>query len=52
MTWLNELKGIEWHSLTCGNAFNWQKIRSQLLRTFLHVLKGPIENVGLAIGGV
>lgn len=52
MTWLNELKGIEWHSLPAETAFNWHKSRPQRLGTFLHTLKGPIENAGLAIGGV
>ena len=52
MTWLNELKAIEWHSLPAETAFNCHKSRSQRLGTFVCTLKGPIENTGLAIGGV
>ena len=52
MTWLNELEEIECHSLPAETAFNWHKSRSQRLETFLHALKGPIENAGPAIGGV
>ena len=52
MTWLNELKEIEWHSSPAETAFNWHKSRSQRLGTFLYALKGPIENTGLVIGGV
>ena len=52
MTWLNELKGIEWYSLPAKTAFNWHKSRFQRLGIFLYALKGPIENAGPGIGGV